>query len=78
LISEYVSRVDYNTLISSEDKWQQIFIETANEYFGTSRSKSTDVNIKAFLKKNGKLNDEVDNKIIVDAKIDSPDSETLD
>ncbi len=77
LISEYISRTDYNTLISSEDKWQNIFIDTANKYFKTSRDeKNKSVNLKNFEKKNGKLNTKIDNKIIVDAKIDSPDAET--
>ncbi len=76
LKSEYISRTNYNTLIETEDKWQNIFIDTANKYFKTSRNNSKKQNLKNFIKKNGELNSRINNKIIVDAIIESPDIET--
>lgn len=78
LVSEYIGRTDFNTLVSTEDKWQNIFIETANEHFNTARDANLDKNLENFINKNGKLSKKISNKIIIDAKIDSPDPETLD
>jgi type III restriction enzyme len=76
IFSEYIGRTDYNTLVSEENQWQDIFIETANNYFNTSRKNIKD-NLKNFTKKNGVLNNEFTNQIITNAKVISTDNKVI-